>query len=56
MLRVNIIVKIAGHARSRPLVFLLACATLFQPGAMPAALVPVRYTEGLSHGDTDAAQ
>ena len=40
----------AGHTWSRPLVFLLACATLLQPDAMPAALVPVRHTEGLVHG------
>jgi hypothetical protein len=40
----------AGRARSRPLVFLLACATLPQPGATPAALVPVRHTEGLVRG------
>lgn len=39
-----------GRIRGKPLVFLLACAALLQPGAMPAASVPVRHTEGVVHG------
>jgi hypothetical protein len=35
---------------STGLAFLVACATLLQPGAMPAAPVAVRHTEGLLHG------
>lgn len=35
---------------STSLAVLVACATLLQPGAMPAAPVVVRHTEGLAHG------
>ena len=38
------------HVPSRLLTILLACATLLQPGALPAAPVAVRHTEGLVHG------
>jgi hypothetical protein len=37
-------------AWSTTLAVLIACATLLQPGAMPAATVAVRHTEGLVHG------
>lgn len=36
--------------RSRPLAVLLACAVLLQPGALSAAAVAVRHTEGVVHG------
>jgi len=36
--------------RSRPLAVLLACAVLLQAGALPAAPVAVRHTEGVVHG------
>jgi hypothetical protein len=36
--------------RSTPLAVLLACAVLLQPGALPAAPVAVRHTEGVVHG------
>src|SRR5580700_8236813 len=29
---------------------IVICAALFPPGVLPAAQVPVRYTEGLIHG------
>jgi hypothetical protein len=37
-------------ARSRLMAILLACAAMFQPGALFAELIPVRHTEGLIHG------
>src|SRR2546427_6100059 len=39
-----------GHARSWSLALLLASAALLPPGALPAAPVAVRHTEGLVHG------
>ena|ERR1022692_1337533 len=35
---------------STSIAVLVACATLLQPGTMPAATVVVRHTEGLVHG------
>jgi hypothetical protein len=42
--------QMVGRVRWRLLAILLACAALIRPAAMPAASVPVRYTEGLVHG------
>lgn len=36
--------------RSWPLTFLLICVALLKPGILPAEQIPVRYTEGLTHG------
>lgn len=38
------------NARSRLFAVLLACAALLHPGALPAAPVAVRHTEGVVHG------
>src|SRR5437588_9407243 len=37
-------------ARSRLIAILLACATMLQPNALFADMIPVRHTEGLIHG------
>jgi hypothetical protein len=42
--------RTAERAWSTSLRVLVACATLLDPGAMPAAPVAVRHTEGLVHG------
>src|SRR5437016_1792539 len=39
-----------ARARSRVIAILLACATMLQPSALFAELIPVRHTEGLIHG------
>lgn len=38
------------RVRSGPLTFLLVCVALLKPGMLPAEQIPVRYTEGLTHG------
>src|SRR5438445_8483632 len=38
------------EARSRLIAILLACATMLQPSALFADMIPVRHTEGLVHG------
>lgn len=42
--------RTVGRVWSTSLAVLVACAALIQPGAMPAATVAVRHTEGLVHG------
>ena len=37
-------------ARSRLIAILVACATMLQPNALFADMIPVRHTEGLIHG------
>src|SRR5437870_3234465 len=37
-------------ARSRLIAILFACATILQPNALFADMIPVRHTEGLIHG------
>src|SRR6058998_4365819 len=37
-------------ARSRLIAILFACATMLQPTALFADMIPVRHTEGLIHG------
>jgi len=41
---------IIKRVRFAPLTFLVVCVALLKPGILPAEQIPVRYTEGLTHG------